>query len=397
MARGWKKARVGPFTQGALYTEAFKHEDPRTVQNWREGVPATCIQEEKDHARFAAHDRNVAMTLKRLKAADAAEDAAVAAIATTEKAATTIQALVRGYQARAKDQEPAWDPNDTTTVHRLGVPREDYQWDQDKVKGAAEDALGFSRWEGPYPEDAWFHEVTGGVDYNEALKKLEEVGLSLDQVGGSGNVISHDIVPYGEDWRYVNSIYITIFKKNVEEDPKKLKMAIYNALPKDRPFDRSICSTNEFEGTDFYRPCWYIESCKEELPLLEAVGIGADDDLKMDGIPTYCAYPLDKDDERYVKLIRLCVPTKAEEYEVDKTKIQSVVEKALGMKNWQSADGYDYLECRLDTARDALLPLDLEPDELEDEEGYYWIAACEDDERYMLNPPVDSELDCFED
>ena len=261
-----------------------------------------------------------------------------------------------------------------------------------------EEALGFSRWLGPYPEDAWFHEVIGDAALQEALEKLNEVGLSFDQVGGSDGYMSYDIVPFGEDWRYVKSIYITVFQKDVEEDPEKLKMAVYNALPKDRPFDRSIVC----EG-DFYRPCWRIESCKEELPLLAAVGIGADEDLKMDGIPTYCAYPLDTDDERYVKRIRLCVPTEAEVYEVDKTKVQRAVETALGKRSWQSADGYDYLECRLDAARAALLPLDLEPDELEEDMAgdmagvYYWITASESDARYMLDPPEDSDLDCFSD
>jgi hypothetical protein len=58
----------------------------------------------------------------------------------------------------------------------------------------------------------------------------------------------------------------------------------------------------------------------------------------------------------------------------------------------------DYLFCRLDKARDVLIPLDLEPQEVEhEEEDYYQITACDDDERYMLNPPVDSDLDCFED
>jgi len=58
----------------------------------------------------------------------------------------------------------------------------------------------------------------------------------------------------------------------------------------------------------------------------------------------------------------------------------------------------DYLFCRLDKARDVLIPLDLEPQELDgEEEDYYQITACDDDERYMLNPPVDSDLDCFED
>jgi hypothetical protein len=287
-----------------------------------------------------------------------------------------------------KAAEPEWD---TDIVHRLGVPREDYKWDQNKVKRAVEKALGFSRWEGPYPEDAWFHEVTGD-GYKEALKKLDKVGLDLIKVGGSDGYMSHDIVPYVEPWRYAKTIYITIFHKNGDNDGEKLKMAVYDALPKDRPFDRSIVNEE-----DHYCPVWRIESCVEELPLLDKVGIGTDEDLKFNGTPTYCTYPIDPKDERYTKLIRLCVPTNAEEYEVDKTKIQAAVEKALDMKNWQSADGYDYLQCHLKTARDALFPLDLKPDELENKEGYYWITACEDDERYMLNPPVNSNLDCFED
>ena len=98
--------------------------------------------------------------------------------------------------------------------------------------------------------------------------------------------------------------------------------------------------------------------------------------------------------EQEPEIIRLCVPTNPKDYEVDKSKIQRAVEKALRSNNWQRANGYDYIECSIDEAYDALVPLDLEPDELE--HPYYKIAACDDDERYMLNPPVDSDLDCFE-
>ena len=69
---------------------------------------------------------------------------------------------------------------------------------------------------------------------------------------------------------------------------------------------------------------------------------------------------------------------------MDKAKVKPVVEKALGMTDWKIAHGYEYLECRLDKAKEALMPLDLEPDEVDDD--YYWIAACDDRERYMLNP-----------
>lgn len=377
LTRGWKKARVGSWTAGALLVKAFENEDPQAVQLWRAGVTPVGIEEEKDHARYGALDRRVAMELKRLKAADAAEDAAVAAIAATEKAATAIQAL--GYQVRAEPAEP------DEVVHRLGVPREEYQWDQDKVKGAVEEALDFFRWHGPYPEDAWFHEVTGEAALKKALKKLEQVGLSLNQVGGSDGYMSHDIVPYGEDWRYVRSIYIIIYQDDVDEDPVKVKKAVYKALPKDRPFDRSVVDEENFTSCSHV---WRIESCVEELPLLEAVGLGADEGMRLNGIPTYCAYPLDEEDDRYAKYIRLSLPADAEDYEVDKAKVKLVVEKALGMTDWKIAHGYEYLECRLDKAKEALVPLDLEPDEVDDD--YYWIAACEDDERYMLNPPVDS-------
>ena len=98
--------------------------------------------------------------------------------------------------------------------------------------------------------------------------------------------------------------------------------------------------------------------------------------------------------EQEPEIIRLCVPTNPKDYEVDKSKIQRAVEKALRSNNWQRDNGYDYLECSIDEAYDALVPLDLEPDELK--YPYYMIAACDDDERYMLNPPVDSDLDCFE-
>ena len=186
-------------------------------------------------------------------------------------------------------------------VHRLGVRREEYQWDQDKVKGAVEEALDFFQWHGPYPEDAWFHEVTGEAALKKALKKLEEVGLTLNQVGGSNGYMSHDIVPYGEDWRYVRSIYIIIYQDDVDEDPVKVKKAVYKALPKDRPFDRSVVDEENYIPWSPNRHVWRIESCVEELPLLTAVGLGADRNefLTLNGIPTYCAYPLDKEDDRY--------------------------------------------------------------------------------------------------
>ena len=176
-------------------------------------------------------------------------------------------------------------------VHRLGVPRADYAWDHDKVKSAVQIALAFSNWLGPYPEDAWFHEVGQG-DFEEAEKKLNDVGLSLNKVGGSGNYVSHDIVPI-DKWRYKPTIYITIAKDD-DEDPEKLKMAIYKVLPKERPFDRSIVNDD-----DLCPPIYRIEACWEELELLNAVGIGADSDIQLGGIQTYCAYALDEDDTRY--------------------------------------------------------------------------------------------------
>jgi len=64
---------VVPQTQGAVLNEMFADEDESNVIMWRAGVPPTCIQEEKDHARFAALDRRADRRFKALKAAALAE------------------------------------------------------------------------------------------------------------------------------------------------------------------------------------------------------------------------------------------------------------------------------------------------------------------------------------
>lgn len=190
---------------------------------------------------------------------------------------------------------------DTHTSHRLGVPveeYEEYEFDQEKVMLAAQRGPGFTQWEGPHPEGARFYTVVGDCALKAEREALKKMGLSLKAVGGSDGCMSYDIVPVGKDcWRYTRSTYFTVYQGDVTEDPEKVKKALREVLPKNRPFDRTFVDVKDHHS----RNVWCVEACEGELLLLEAVGLGADNDLKYNGVTTYCIYPVDEDDERYAR------------------------------------------------------------------------------------------------
>ena len=253
---------------------------------------------------------------------------------------------------------------------------ETYRWDPEQIKKTTAKALDLHpRWKMRFAkvvrrEDGyynfypgkWVKTVVGDAALKEAIVKLGKAGLRLVQRNGFSYDIEPDFAHCHQYRRQYSHLQALLKEKGIHVSTAALD---------------NVNATLDDDG-EIYDHCHdqYIDSDWGEDHCAE------------------CGGEID-DDGCYCKPVRLAVPT--ENYEVNKTKVKEAVQQALDVHTeWQSADGFEYIECPLDKARDALIPLDLEPEQLQ-QKPYYKIAACDDDERYMLNPPVDEIDDMFED
>jgi hypothetical protein len=260
----------------------------------------------------------------------------------------------------------------------LCVPSsETYRWDPEQIKKTTAKALELHprwRWKMRFAkvvqrEDGyynfypgkWAKTVVGDAALEEAIVKLGKEGLGLVQRNG----FSYDIEPDFAHCHEYRRHYIHL-----------------QALLKEKGIHVSTAALDNVEAT-LEEDGEVYDHCHDQY---------IDSDWGEDHC-TECGGEID-DDGCYCKPIRLAVPI--ENYEVDNTKVKEAVQQALNVQKWQSADGFEYIECSLVMAWDALIPLDLELEELQ-QKPYYKIVACDDDERYMLNPLVDEIDDMFED